>query len=86
MDVDDKGQPKGVHARLNGKETILPHESISFEELVQLAFPDGTQFVKPGFRIVFSDAVRPIEGDLKAGEELKVKDGTVINVPPFDLS
>lgn len=86
MDVDDKGQLKGVRVHLNGKETTLPDESISFEELVQLAYPDGTQFDQPGFRIVFSDAVRPIEGDLKAGEELKVKDGTVINVTLFDLS
>ena len=86
MDMDDKGQPKGVRVRLNGKERILPHETTSFEELVQLAYPDGTQFDQPGFRIVFSDAVRPIEGELKTGEELKVKDGTIINVTSFDLS
>lgn len=86
MDLDDKGNPKGIRVHLNGREVILPDESVGFEELVRLAYPDGTQFSDPGFRIVFTAAVRPEEGDLKAGESLKVKDGTIINVTSFDLS
>lgn len=86
MDIDDKGNPKGIHVRLNGREVILHDESVSFEDLVSRAYPDGTQFSDPGFRVVFTDAVRPAEGDLKAGDTLKVKDGTVINVTSFDLS
>ena len=86
MDLDDKGHPKGIRAHLNGRQVVLPEESVRFEELVRLAYPDGTQFSNPGFRIVFTAAVRPEEGDLKAGESLKVKDGTIINATPFDLS
>ena len=86
MDVDDKGRPKGIHVHLNGRQVTLPDDSVGFEDLVQRAFPDGTQFAQPGFRIVFTAAVRPEEGDLHAREFLKVKDGTIINVTPFDLS
>ncbi len=86
MDIDDKGQPKGIRIHLNGREKVLTDDSISFEDLVLLAYPKGTEFDQPGYRVVFSNAVRPQYGDLKAGEVLKAKDGTVINVTPFDLS
>ena len=81
------GKQKGFTVKINGRERNVEHDQLSYEEIVNIAYPDGTQFEQPGFRIVFSGGIaRQEEGDLEEGGNLKLQDGMVINVTPYDLS
>ena len=80
-------EQKGFTVKINGREKNVEHDELSYREIVDIAYPDGTQFEQPGFRVVFSGGIaRQEEGDLEEGKNLKLKDGMVINVTPYDLS
>lgn len=81
------GKQKGFTVKINGRERNVEHDQLSYEGIVDIAYPDGIQFEQPGFRIVFSGGIaRQEEGDLEEGQYLKLQDGMVINVTPYDLS
>ena len=83
----DQGEQKGFTIKVNGRDVTVEKDQLSFEEIVNLAFPKDTGYEQPGFRIVFSGGIpRQEEGDLEQGEELKLNKGMVINVTSYDLS
>ena len=74
---------------VNGRQTQVPRErdELSFDELVDLAFDDPARGPQIVFTITFREAGgRVPEGELDEGQELKVRDGTIVNVTRTDQS
>lgn len=72
---------------VNGRPRRVSEPDVTFEQVVQLAFPDP----QPGPNIVFSMTYRhagsrPHSGNLGPGGVVEVKDGTVFNVTRTDKS
>ena len=78
---------------VNGREkTVTASElslngELSFDQVVRIAFdppPSGPNII---ITVTYRNgAGRPLEGRLKAGESVKVQDGTIFNVTPTDKS
>lgn len=72
---------------VNGRQKVVSKETLTFMEVVQLAFdspPTGPNIL---FTITFrrGHGEKP-EGTLIEGDTLKVKDGMIINVTATDKS
>jgi len=72
---------------VNGRQKVVSKETLTFMEVVQLAFdspPTGPNIL---FTITFrrGQGEKP-EGTLIEGDTLKVKDGMIINVTATDKS
>ena len=72
---------------VNGRPRSVSGPDVTFEQVVQLAFPDP----QPGPNIVFSmtyrhAASKPHSGNLGPGGVVEVKDGTVFNATRTDKS
>jgi hypothetical protein len=75
-----------IHIHVNGRERTVDHDVLTFDEVVHLApnlppLTEGTEY-----RVTFSGAVLPKEGDLIQGETVQVKDGTEFRVSPTNRS
>ncbi len=75
-----------IHIYVNGRERTVDHKVLTFDEVVQLApnLPPLTEDTE--YRVTFSGAVRPKDGDLIAKETVEVKDGTEFRVSPTNRS
>ena len=88
---NDKDHPddKTFTIIINGRPTPVPRErdELSFDELVDLAFDDPARGPQIVFTITFREAGgRVPEGELDEGEQLKVRNGTIVNVTRTDQS
>ena len=82
LDVD-----KGFDIIINGTPYRVPNDEVSFDEIVDLSYPDGGRGPLIKYTIDFyNGAGRPPEGKLTEGQGAKVKDGTVFNVTRTDRS
>ena len=83
-DQDDK---KDVTIIVNGRERTWPKGEISFEQVVELAFPNQPSGPEYSYTVTFSKGgdKRP-HGSLVAGESVKVKKGMVFNVTQTNRS
>lgn len=85
----DKPDDKTFSIIVNGRSTTVPreHDELSFDELVDLAFDDPARGPQIVFTITFRKAGgRVPEGELDEGQELKIRDGTIVNVTRTDQS
>jgi hypothetical protein len=65
---------------VNGRLRAVPRTQVTFEEIVQLAFP-GSHDSNTAFSITYRKAASvPPEGELGAGGIVKIKQGTIFNV------
>ena len=72
---------------VNGTSFPVPNDEVSFDEAVDLAYPDGGHGPLITYTVnYYNGAGRPPEGKLTKGEKAKVKDGTVFNVTRTDRS
>ena len=72
---------------IDGTTYRVPSDEVSFDEVVDLAYPDGGRGSLIKYTVNFYDgAGRPPEGKLTEGQKTKVKDGTVFNVTRTDRS
>ena len=72
---------------IDGTTYRVPSDEVSFDEVVDLAYPDGGRGSLIKYTVNFYDgAARPPEGKLTEGQKTKVKDGTVFNVTRTDRS
>ncbi|HVV67146.1 MAG TPA: multiubiquitin domain-containing protein [Candidatus Saccharimonadales bacterium] len=80
-------QPNTDTIKVNGRKHEWPNQKISFEEVVNLAFPNPPtgQDVKYEVTYRHGDHKKP-QGTLEAGERVKVVDGMIFDVTPTDLS
>ena len=72
---------------VNGTTFPVSNEEVSFDQVVDLAYPDGGRGPLITYTVNFyNGAGRPPEGKLTKGQKAKVKDGTVFNVTRTDRS
>ncbi len=72
---------------VNGTHHTVPNDDVSFDQVVDIAYPDGGRGPLIKYTVNFyNGAGRPPEGKLTEGEEAKAKDGTVFNVTRTDRS
>lgn len=72
---------------INARAREWEAKEITFEDLVNLAYPDPPQGSNVEYTITFrrGNGNKP-EGSLKPSESVKVKDGMIFDVTPTDLS
>ena len=72
---------------IDGTTYRVPSDEVSFDEVVNLAYPDGGRGPLIKYTVNFyNGAGRPPEDKLTEGQKTKVKDGTVFNVTRTDRS
>ena len=72
---------------VNGTTHPVPNDEVSFDQVVDIAYPDGGRGPLITYTVNFyNGAGRPPEGKLTKNQEAKVKDGTVFNVTRTDRS
>ena len=78
---------KGFTIIVNGTKYRVPDDEVSFDQVVDIAYPDGGRGPLITYTVDFyNGAGRPPEGKLTKGQKAKVKDGTVFNVTRTDRS
>lgn len=78
---------KQVDIIVNGTPHPVPDHEVSFDQVVDIAYPDGGRSPLITYTVNFyNGAGRPAEGKLTRDQEVKVKDGTVFNVTRTDRS
>lgn len=78
---------KGIDIIINGTKHRVEHEELMFDEVVNLAFPDGGHGPLITYTVLYFNAAgRHPEGGLDKGGTVKVKTGTVFNVTRTDRS
>ena len=86
-DKQDSGSEKGIRIIIDGTPHVVPTDEVTFEAVVDLAYPDGDRGDLITYTVTFyNGGGRPPEGTLTKGEKAKVKDGTVFNVTRTDRS
>lgn len=81
------GKPKTYKIYVNGQEKVLARKTVTFEELVALAFPNPPTGPNILFTISYEDGPHSHpSGSLMPGGKVKVKDGEIFNVTPTDKS
>jgi hypothetical protein len=81
------GQNKEVTLIVNGRPRQFTGKEISFQQMVELAFPQGPFHELMVYTVTFKkgpDAKR--EGSMVAGDTVHVKDGMIFNVTQTDRS
>jgi hypothetical protein len=79
-DLEEALHPSETEIIVNARKRTVKGDKVSFEEIVQLAFP-GSHDPNVAFSMTFRHAAsEPHAGELGAGGHVKVKDGTVFNV------
>ena len=78
---------KGFNVIINARPYTVEQNEVSFDEVVDLAYPDGGRGALVSYTVLFYEGGgREKEGGLSEGEKVKVKDGTVFNVTRTDRS
>ena len=84
---NNKHEQKGFKIIINAREYIIDKEELTFDDVVDLAYPDGGRGELISYTVLFYKAGgREQEGGLNEGEKVKIKDGTVFNVTRTDRS
>ena len=86
-DKQDVSPEKGFRIIINGTSYIVPRDEVTFDEIVDLAFPNGGRGELITYIVTFyNGGGRPPEGPLAEGEKAKVTNGTVFNATRTDRS
>ena len=79
------GQNRTVTIIVNGRPREVTGKSISYEEIVKLAFPDDASNQDNDFTVAYANP-HGKDGELVAGQEVHVKKGMVFNVTKTNRS
>ncbi len=81
------GEDRKVKIIVNTREKIWNKESISYEEVVILAFGSYSSDPNTVYTVTYSKGQSPHkEGSLVKGDSVKVKDGMIFNVTQTNKS
>ncbi len=80
-----RGHNKTVTIIVNGRPREVTGKSISYEEIVKLAFPDDVSNQDIDFTVAYANP-HGKDGELVAGQEVHVKEGMVFNVTKTNRS
>jgi hypothetical protein len=80
-------QPRKFTIIVNGQKKVVTTRTVTFDEIVKLAFPTPAAGANILYTVSYEDGprVNP-QGSLKEGQTAKVKDGMVFNVTATDKS
>ena len=79
------GQNKEFTIYVNGTEEEWPEKTISFDEVVKIAFPTPP-YPQTEYQVVYSKAQGNKEDTLAEGQNVKIKEGTEFDVTATDKS
>lgn len=79
------GHHRTVTIIVNGRPRQVTGKSISYEEIVKLAFPDDPSNQDIDFTVAYANP-HGKDGELVAGQEVHVKEGMVFNVTKTNRS
>jgi hypothetical protein len=79
------GQNKTVTIIINGRPREVTGKTASYEEIVKLAFPDDPSNQDIDFTVAYANP-HGKDGELVAGQEVRVKEGMVFNVTKTNRS
>ena len=65
---------------VNGRPRKVPGNVVSFEQVVQIAFPDDQPNPDRIYTVAYHHGAKKSEGTLVAGESVEVKGGTQFDV------
>ncbi len=83
--AEEHGHKGEITIIVNGREKKITKDTLSFEEVVALAFDNPSPDVM--YTVSYRDADQePKNGTLVAGQTVKVKNGTIFNVTPTNKS
>lgn len=77
---------KEVTIIVNGREKVVEKEKYSFFEIVELAYGQMDQNPNVVYTVSYSKGKQENNGLMVHGDEVKVKEGMVINVSRTDKS
>jgi hypothetical protein len=80
-------QPRKYIIIVNGQEKTVTSRTVTFEEIVKLAFPTPPPGTNILYTVSYEDGSRDNpQGSLKEGQSVKVKNGMIFNVTATDKS
>ena len=82
----EQGKAHEVTIIVNGRERTVEEKEVSFEEVVELAFPGSPTGPNIVYTVAYRRAAGNRSGDLVPGESVKVKQGTIFDVTQTDKS
>ena len=85
-DKSDGESPKTITIYVNTRPHTVEKGEISFEEVTKLAYPTTPPGANIGYTVTYQRAHGNKDGDLVAGQSVKVKDGMIFDVTATDLS
>ncbi len=75
------------HVIVNLREKTVDERHLSFEQVVKLAYPDPTPGKEYEYTVTYDNGPKENpEGEMVAGDTVKIKDGMVFNVTQTDRS
>jgi Multiubiquitin len=74
----DKDKDKDYKITVNGESKTVDHETLNFDEVVRLAYPQPTPDTI--YSVMFEHAKEPKEGELVAGQSVTIKQNTEFDV------
>ncbi len=82
---DAPGQDKTVTIIVNGRQREVTGKTISYEEIVRLAFPNEPSNQDVDFTVAYANP-HGKDGELVAGQDVYVKEGMVFNATKTNRS
>lgn len=81
------GKPKVYHIIVNAQKKTVTTKTVTYEEIVKLAFPDPITGPNIIYTVGYEDGPHHNpSGSLMPGGKVKVKDGMIFDVTPTDKS
>ena len=86
-EADQAARRHEVTIIINGREVAVTEHTLTFDQVVHLAFPNPPSGPNVTFTITYDHAPGPRhEGTLVEGGEVHIKERTIFNVTPTDKS
>lgn len=80
------GQDHAFTITVNGRQKTVATNTLSFDQVVALAYPGGPRGDNWLYTVGYRRAEGNKSGSLSAGDEVKVKDGMILDVTQTDKS